>query len=434
MSAPLPRSVPVSGSDWFMLAMDRARRARVGHGNICHLVLDLEAGIEAAAVEAQVRSLPVVGWLASLRVERPSRWGTPRWTTGNRPPELHVRSHTVTRWEGQPQALFADVLDASSESLVTLDLLHGPDGRSMVVWSWHHALMDARGGELLARLVGGLVPMREVLVASPPPPGSPMTLSARLAQAKQARDFVFGRSLPPMDTLQRERVKHRPSLHHALLELTGDELVACDRALAASGAGFLRSAFLLACVARAVHAVLRSRGKGTKDLLVPVPQDQRPRGQAGPLLSNQLGILFYRLSPADLVDVPTTVRALGDQLRQMLKEEVPAAFGMLLAMCRSLPLDLYLPIVLAPTLGKVASFGFSDAGDGLAKLDSFLGVPVRRATHYPANIEPPGFTVVASRMPGRVVISTAWMEGALRPDELALYQATLRADLLGTPA
>lgn len=429
----LPASVPVSGSDWFMLAMDRARRARVGHGNLCHLVIRLDVHVGARALQAAVDALPLAGWLAALRVERSSPVALPRWSTGARARSLPVRAHVISAWDGQPEALFADVLDASHEAPVTLDLLEGPDGTSAVVLSWHHALMDARGAELLARMLAGGLAADEVIPWVPPRGAEGGTLVDRLMRAKDARDFVFRTSFRPLATLGRTG-KGRPRLHHRETVIAGDDLRRFEVALRASGAGFLRSAFVLAAVARAVHAVLVARGQGDRELLVPVPQDQRPRGQLGPVLSNQLGILFYRLAPGDLVDVRGAVRALGDQLKAMLRDGVPDAFGELLSLCRVLPLDLFLPLVLAPTFGRVATFGFSDAGDGLGQLTSFLGHPVRSAVHVPANIEPPGFTVVVSRAKDRLVVSTAWMEGALRSGEWERYEASLRADLLeGSP-
>ncbi len=60
-------------------------------------------------------------------------------------------------------------------------------------------------------------------------------------------------------------------------------------------AGFRRSHFYLAASVRALHTMASARGNKEEAYLIPVPHDMRRRGSNGPIFSNHLSILFYRI-------------------------------------------------------------------------------------------------------------------------------------------
>ena len=137
------------------------------------------------------------------------------------------------------------------------------------------------------------------------------------------------------------------------------------------------------------------------------------------------------MADATLDDVGQAVSDVLGQLKAIVRDGVQPAYAVLMQMCRRLPLRAYFLVVRAPTLGRIATFGFSDTGATLSSIEQFAGVPIARARHFPANIHPPGFTVVSTRYRGRLQICTSYLEGAVTAQEYERYEAHLRADLTG---
>ena len=81
--------------------------------------------------------------------------------------------------------------------------------------------------------------------------------------------------------------------------------------------------------------------------------------------------------------------------------------------------------------GGAATFGFSDTGESLGRLTTAFGRRVVAALHLPANLHPPGFTVITSRVRGRLQVTVGWLDGTLTDDEIAAFERALRAELLG---
>jgi hypothetical protein len=432
MTAPgLPGRVPLTGTDWFLLAFDRAMRSGPGAAGVCRLVVELEGGVDVAAVRAALEADPAWAWVRSLRLHvAPTR--VPGWrASGPRDASLGVVDVDALPAPTALPVLPDPTGDPGGEdggALVRLDVVRAPD-RGLLVLSWHHALMDARGAETLLRRLGGDPEVADVPLAHDPDAGA-APWKERLLRARDARDFLFDVSAGRVGQVTTEPAPGAAPRFRALL-LDEAETAVVDRRAGEAGAHVVRSAFALAAVARAVRALRATRGLPACDLLVPVPQDQRRRGAVGPVVGNWIGTFFYRLADADLVDARTAVAAITGQLRAMMRDGWQHAYTELLSLCRVIPLGPYWRVVAGPTDGVVATFGFSDTGESLGRLATAFGRRVVAALHLPANLHPPGFTVITSRVRGRLQVSVGWLDGTLTDDEITAFERALRAELLG---
>ena len=419
--APLPARVPLNGADWFLYLMDWRMRRRTGVGCVCHLVAELDTDV-TADLEARLRTLPRWLWLARLRLRALPPLRTPAWEalgeTWGGPVELGDLLD-----EDALLGRLAMRLDVEREAPVRVSMARLGE-RRVVVLSWHHALLDARGAEALMSELGGVT--RVVRPAMPAPVRSPME---QLWSAKKARDFIYEVSTGDLAWIDAGAAGHKD--HFLRLRLTGDELAAIDAQAERVGAAMLRSALHVAATTRAVAGLLSDRGVNTGDLLVPAPQEQRTaRGDVG----NGLSLLFYRVPRAVVPDLAALVAHATQQVRGMIREAMPAAMTTLLDFCVWLPTWMYGPIVSFPTRGRLATFGVSDTGGSLGQLSTWQGAAVRDAWHVPANLYPPGVTFVFTRFRGAQDIVLRWRADRLTPAELDTLVGRLRADLMGDAA
>jgi hypothetical protein len=408
---PFPSEVPLNGADYLLLAFDRAMTRGTDHGNVCHLVLELDGPLGRDAL-AEAANVPWLRWLASLRFRPLHRFRPAHWVAGE-PTEVPITQRTLERFSDLPSR-FAHSLDLTREAPIGLELVHA-EGRSAVVLRWHHAMFDARGAELaLTHLVDGADLDQDVLL------GKPTTLApltTRLWAAKAARDFIWRRSLGSVSFLGPSRAPRGAQLHFRRLCFDEAQTARIEARARQVGGLMGRASFGLAVTASAISNARVDLGGD--ELLVPVPQDRRKRSAKGPVLGNQLNLLFYRLRRSTLHQPEQVCRDLVEQMREMMRQRLHETYPTLLDFCRLVPLHVLHGIVRLPTRGRMASFGFSDTGESLATLDGIAGVRVRDIAHYPANMHPPGITVVFTRFRGRLSVSVSWLDGCLNADEAA---------------
>jgi hypothetical protein len=162
---------------------------------------------------------------------------------------------------------------------------------------------------------------------------------------------------------------------------------------------------------------------------VPIPYDGRLKGSAGPIISNAVAYLFYRITPAELSGVKETVSSMNQQMAGQMKVEMPRKYSMLLNMMRHLPLDLYYFLVNRTGEGSFASFLYSSTGNNFNRLNSFLGEPVRTVTIFPSTTFPPGLTFSYLKHADALNINIAYSPDIITNIELDNIETGLK-DLL----
>lgn len=417
MSTDLPRRVLLGGADWFMVTMDRHMRRTVGIGGVCHLWLRLETPV--ADLNARLATHRTWSWLRSLRLRGLPPFIRPAWVvSGTADPgvtELGALADDVALLDRLKARM--DIEVEAPVALTTATVAGAP----VVVLSWHHALLDAKGAERLLLDVGGMAP-RPLPAVVP----APTSAWARLWQAKAARDFIYEVSTGGVGWLLPHASSGRD--RYLRVRLSPEALARADVQADRVGAGALRSALHIAAGTRALASLLKDRGQPSRDLLVPAPVNQRRTTEIG----NAISLLFYRVPAAATVDLEGLVRHATEQVRQMIARQLPAATTALLDMCVRLPSWFYGPIVRMPTRGRLATLGVSDIGDSCHGLTTWCGAGVVDVLHVPANLNPPGVSLVFTRFRGAQDIVLRWRSELATDDEIATFMARLHADLEGT--
>jgi hypothetical protein len=435
----------LTGGDYFLHAIDRRMRRTGLTGNTCHIALGLADSVSSEALRRRVASSPLFHWLARVRLARRLPFLPPCWRVAKRAADL-VEEHQVSEGSaigpaGLPSIVLERDLRPDRNPALLVSVVRQAHGGAQIVLSWNHALMDVRGAELLLRHLHA----DEAATASPALDEltDPNQASLRLVRHWRAlpRRLVSARgslavvnrtgeeplfSLSPVGSPVRVRRNQ-----YRLVSFSGSETTRVDEHCQRLNAGFRRSLFYLAATAKALHAVAQGRGGPPGAFLIPVPHDLRRHGATGPIFSNQLSFLFYRLEP-HLVD--NLSEAIGELTRQMMdqaRQHIPDSFCDALETLKSLPPDFYWHRLGRPTRGKFASFFFSDAGETCAGLRALFGAPIATVTHLAPAAWPPGLTLVFWRFRGCLSASIAWVEPGLSGAEVDRLEAGLRAALLG---
>jgi hypothetical protein len=432
----VPRQIRLAAGDYFMYGQDHKLRRAGLPGYVCRVALRLESGLDVDLLRQRVETSPVLDWLARVRLIRPLPILPPLWRATSRPGPIFFEHNHAEGNEAEPGTLPPAVLErdlhAGRGPALAFDLVHHADGTRHLVFSWNHALMDARGAELIWRHLnaGNGAPSLEDLI-HPKQLGGGLAgwwRSVLLARGsvewlqKSGREPLFT-LLPAKRTADRHRNQCRIVTFSA--EETARIAARCERL----NAGFRRSHFLLAATLRALHAVATRRGNRDGAYLIPVAHDTRRRGATGPIFSNHLSILFFRIEPRLAGSLGSIISELTRQMMDQIRARFPESCMAALEMFRPLPLKYYVRHLGKPTRGKFATLCFSDSGETCAGMSDMLGGRIRAVDHLVPTWWPPGLTVVFWSFSGRLSVLLSWVDDCLSLSEVDALEHGLRSAL-----
>ena len=412
--------LPHNGSDTLMLGFDLELRRRGFAGNSCQIALELSETIDPARLQQRISGLAQTHPI--LRA-RPGRAPFPVWKPTATTPAVRVHDPR----SGLEQDLFNAPLAIRRGELIRFDVIG-----HRVIFTWSHALMDAKSAEYFLALVG------DDRLACPEASTDWYAQRATRAGNLRARGRKAWRELERLETfktalpvsLATRRPPTASVMHHRSFTLSPEE-TARVRAHAARLGGLLGdTTFHLAATLMALHRLHQRLGVPSPSYVVPVPVSLRPKGTRSPLFSNQVTMILHQFQPAQLDTMEHAIAAVKARHTDCLRGDYIDAGITLAQLFRGLPLPLYMWIVKNEMKGEICSLFFGDTGAVDPALETFLGARIDDITHIPAVTVPPGAGVVLYRFRDLLRFTVVHAEGTLSDAEAREFADDFRARLL----
>jgi hypothetical protein len=437
----LPRQIRLAAGDYFMHGQDCRMRQAGLPGNVCCAVIKLGPGFDVERLRRRIAESPLLDWLARAKIYRPlPALFPPLWRAAGEPQDLlfehPIQNGIADRPLLLPPAVAQRKLHASRGPGLAFDVIRHADGTTHLFLSWNHTHLDARGLDLLLNHLAG----NETAGKAPPAPNfiSPKQLGWNAAgwwpNVKQARGSLkwlhesgnepLFSLLPPGPRPAQCRNNYR------CVAFTREETARIDARCQQFNCGFRRSHFYLAASLRALHGVAVQRGNKDGAYLVPVPHDTRKRGANGPIFSNHLSILFYRIEPKFAGRIGDILGELSRQMTDQIRDRFPDSCMAALEMFKPLPLWYYIHHLGKPTRGKIATLCFSDSGETCAGLKELWGGPIQEVTHLVPSWRPPGLTIIFLRFDNRLSALLSTVDDCVSPAEVDSVERDIRTALL----
>ncbi|MCC6544376.1 MAG: hypothetical protein IT392_07740 [Nitrospirae bacterium] len=440
----MPGHVRLTGGDFFNLAMELGTVRPGPPANICRLVLHLDGYLSSGSLLEAIRKTGIENWLASARWSRPIPFFIPRWkANGNGNGNdffIHENEMAEDDRGKLPHTVLSRKVSPFNPPAFAFDLLHYPSRKSSLVITWHHALMDARGAEMLSAYIGvtvkGKGPAKPFFFERPATMkedvSSWLRLPARSCFARKAIHTAASYSRSPIaaiGTSAKSKSGEGKDQVYKIISFDVEDTSSIDRACISAGAGFKISIYFLAAAIRAFDKVITSRGCKPSAYVVPVPIDTRKRGSLGPVFGNHITFLFFRAEQEDISSMNRLVTELSRQMTEQIRGMIPESFTTTMELFRNLPAGILALQAAGPTKGQIASFFFSFPGDTCPGLDSFLEVPVVEVLHLPPVSVPPGLSIIFNKYRGKLSVVLSFVEGWFDPDEIDLLDSSIRKEL-----
>jgi NRPS condensation-like uncharacterized protein len=422
-----PKQVVLNGADYFLLQLDQIMLRSSEKHNVCTFVVALQDQLEHQDLELSLLSNPAYQWITCLRIKRKLPFLLSKWAVDNKAAIPKIKLHQLTENQSIPETMLASGIQVERQAPFKIDLLQTPNAGSKLIFTWHHSLMDAHGGESFIRYLGLLQSSKEPEWLQTQQANLPLAQRARIAH--NMKDFLHDVSRLPLLSLYEKKVDN-PALQYKVMSFTAQQSQLIAERAKQHGTGFLLSSFYLAATACAVAYIKQRRAPIDGDVLVPVPLDRRRRGSDEPVIGNQVSFLFYRIPKQTLSDLQACTTEIMQQMKGLMLSEKPDQGVIMMDFMRRVPGSLYRLLIKQPTAGLMASFFFSDTGETLLNSDQLFGKAINSAIHYPPTMYPPGMTFVFSRFRGSLNITFGYMEEVINDDEVEQLFMQLRTALL----
>lgn len=411
-----------NGCDTLMLGFDYELRRQGFAGNSCQIVLELSTDIDPVQLERRVVDLaeqhPILRSQPGRGLDL-----MPRWKPTRAMPRVRVHKSG----SNLPQQLFNEALDIHRGELVRFDL----SGRTLI-FTWAHALMDAKSAEYFLALAGGdRVPVPEPgkdWYAERMNGGGGLRALGRQAWQEIERLDQFREALPVSLATHRGPVTR--TMKYQVVAL-GREDSARVRAEAGRWCGFLGDTnFHLAATLLELHRLHERAGYSSASYVLPIPIGLRPKGTHAPLFSNQVTMMLHQFLPEQLGTLEQAVAAVKTKNAHYLRDEHINPGIALAQMFRWLPLPLYMRMIKHELRGEICSLFFGDTASVDPALRDFLGAGIDKFAHVPAVTMPPGVGVVFYRFRDQLQFTVVHADGTLTDEEAADFAGRVRARLI----
>lgn len=439
--AELSRKIRLAPGDFFMHGQDRRMRRAGLPGNVCCAAIKLGPGFDVERLKKRIAESSVMDWLARAKIYRPLPIIVPaKWDAKGHRQEILFEHNTQNGIADKPAVLPSVVsrrtLNAETGPGLAFDVVPHPDGTSHLFLSWNHTHLDARGLDLLLNHLNGddsakTTPSAQNLISSKQLGSDFANIwpSAKIARGsvkwlnESGADPLFSFTPPKRSAVQCTNF-------YRVVAFSAEETARIDARCQQFNCGFRRSHFYLAASLRAVHKIAVQRGNQDAAYLIPVPHDTRKRGANGPIFSNHLSILFYRIEPKFAGRIGDILGELSRQMTDQIRDKFPESCMAALEMFKPLPLSYYVRQLDKPTRGKMATFCFSDSGDTCAGMKELCGGQIQDVTHLVPSWRPPGFTVVFLRFNNRLSALLSAVDDCVKPAEVDQIERDVRFALL----
>jgi hypothetical protein len=429
--AALPKKVHLSGADCFHLVLDKHAKKHGAGGNVMRKVFYFDKALPALKIEAILKSSPVIYWLCNIRLVPGSLFKIPYWEYSDRGNEIILWEHRIPVENEIPQIISERDITVNATRFIEADIVYYPSGKCAFVLSWNHILMDGKGTTLLFAHLNQITNESEQDFRNFFPSKEKKTnVFHYIRNMYKVKRFVQTSSRGPVSSVAgRESITTTNVTSYRNISFDAAETKKIDENACKTGSRFGPTLYFIACSAHVVNILNKQRNQ-EGDIWLPVPYDGRLKGSIGPLISNCVAFIFYRIPLKEMNSVAQTVKLLSLQMTEQIRNKMPQKYTMFLNMMRHIPLWLYYFIISRTGNGTFASFLYTSTGDNFNELRSLFGEPLRDLTMIPALTFPPGLTFVFLKHDDAFNINIAYSTDIISNNDLHLIEQKIKEILL----
>lgn len=422
-----PTKVYLSGSDYFHLLLQKKPENHVGEQNIIRLKVDFEHKNCLDQFIQHIQSSPIIHWMCNITLHHSTFLSAPYWFYQNKNKSIQIKEHPFEENQQIPKSILQQGIRINIDPLIQIDIFHTPTNQSTLVISWHHLLMDGRGAGLLIRHVNSTNKDSHTFFQDFfPKPQTSISFWAQLKNIFFIRYFMEEAVRGTLLSMPIHASNTKPQFILKSIHLNREETSQLDKTAQAKGAKFGATLFLLACCAQLFYA-LPSIKNQSGTIWVPLPYDGRKRGSLGPMITNCISFLFYRIDTKNIESLEETIKDLQRQMSEQIGSEIPKKYHAFLHSMKRIPVKFTQILMSKYTQKASPSFLFTAAGQENWDTQNLFKEGVSLIQIIPPFVFPQGLTFSFLRYNNQLTMNIVFEESRLSSDEINLLEQKIQA-------
>jgi NRPS condensation-like uncharacterized protein len=424
----------LSGSDWVINTLDYMMKAVTSSGNICQIVLILNAPLPEETVRNRlnhfIKKFPVL----QGRVARDFKL-TPYWKIPASMEKDVCLNVSCIPESSSPELLFSELVKHANSPFpngeVYIDFhLYTSGEHAALAMRFDHRLLDARGAESFLNLFQKS--LKDGTLSGDITFTSSMELTEWKSKFLAGRNvnraiIALSKSAPqalPVQSLSGKGYRYR------LLSFDKVETAVIFEKAYREAGYLMESLFLLAVITQSMHELCTSRSCTGSSYMIPVTMDARPRKDPlQEMFFNHVSYLLYQIPVTNVADMKELVSLFKQQMYNQVKSGFPRDLTTASLLTRILPLSMLGKLLRVPLNGQIASFVFSHLGPSSYQSNELMGSPIENIIHMPRVPVPPGLGFFTSLYDDRLNLVISFCDGIIRDEELDMLETGMRRKL-----
>ncbi len=413
----IPNTLILNGYDAFQHFIGTVHAAEKDSCTNSRMIIEMEGVLTEQMIEDRLADLEQLAWINSYKLKTGGLLHKKRVEIGESPQKINVISGRVS--EQEYHLLHFEKIPILSDTWIEIDLIYLSGERTALILSNNHIILDVTGMKYIAELLCGLINPDNIDSWSVNRKGG------KRISPLNAFGYLFGLITQKVIDLRSGRGVQYVSGYYRKIQFSEEETTAIETQALQSGAKFGVILYYLACTVKAVASVKKSK-KGI--FWVPVTVDTRPKGKRGPVLQNQISMMFFKVRADKVKLIEQLVAEFSAQMINQIKLKIVQSYSSLINSIKSLPGWLYGAMVKLPSKGVFSSFAFSDLGE--FSMESFLGKKVITVYNLPVNPNPPGFNIVYMKFRGTLSVVVGCHDTVFTDEKFAEFESHLKETLV----
>lgn len=419
MSKKAKNKIPLLGADKFILALERHDKHSGSTGNSCQYIIEVDANFDEKAFEQAIQSNEIIQWLASLslslNIKKPNQWTADYKSKQT----IELKKHNKLFNNNLERIKFNPKL----APLFYFELYKKDESKKTIVFTWHHLLMDGYGAGLL---IQNLLDPTKI---QPYQRDKSAVNWSNFIKAVKAKRFVSKSAKGKIGMLQATTEENITQIT-SILSFSRNETTQIEENAKRNGAKFGPSSFFLAATSIAVNEYRNRENLPTEDFWIPVPQNNRKKGERWPILGNHISMLFYRLKKEKYNSLEALTQSIVDQMIVQIKEKQTNHYNHLMNYLRPVNSSIYSRMIKGPNGNSLSSFLFTVASDNNSEMKDFFGGKITNQLSIPPNTFPPGLTFAFNYFNGSLSVIIQSYKHIMDERQMKMLEKDLRNVLL----
>lgn len=425
-----PKKVYLSGADWFLHVLDNASNKQSFDFNIIRIVLDVEDENYATTIINRLKQHDLVNWMLNIQLKKPFFFSKPYWEYKNSTNALTINYHELGQNSLYDLKFFQQAMRVNKTPLFACDCVKENGVVSKIILSIHHVLMDGRGASFfLEELHANDFSLKDRFDVSH---YFPKEYAPKINWYKHVKNMYFIKHFMYQHQSQNNANFNEVSSNSfkiKVVDFNQGESLKINNNAQLKGSKFGLNQFLLAVSIKEINELFREKNI-PGDCWLPIPYDGRKRGGTGPIISNAISFLFYRIKHAEQKSVEAIVKEIQFQMMDQLRQDVPIKYSLFLEMMQYIPEKLFSFLILRASAGNLASFLYSASIEQSRDVANKFELQVKNMCIIPPFSSPPGITISFLTFNGQLSLNLVYDEALLNESELLAIIERLKIKLL----